>query len=650
MPRNDRTWKVKPKRTNCDDPPERTTKKKKRIPTTKVMLCEYNEALKRAEDINTKAIEDTMKLNNAEEHVQLKMDSDVTVVHLPPADKASHSAIAMVARIENAEKKVEADLASLLRNKAEMAEMAQKIEAERKQMAKERAELNDFKKQNETNTKLNEALQAQARKSQRLIEQYTALQQTLEFRNLDIEQLNNEAKINTARIKELQQKLDEQQSPKVEDPRIAQLSDANTMLKYQHDLLMIELQKRREWFKFCSKSFKTKGSQHALAHLAKIEQEIKRDQAVLSCPDAAEHKAPDVATTVPWTDLESDDESDIDEKAIALINTAARSASPSSPANTATNNDAKEKELLAVLQRRMDELEGRIAEIDAVKNNHKGKGRDTDAAETMRPRYDIHGTDNQRQPEIVARTSESKTKSKSATLTTPPAQTERIKRSATLSAVNPNITGSPLRVRASPPPKATRGDVRRKGKEEESPEQPVIDDILTEKSIRQLTMTRDTEPRSATIHRQGGPRDSAVKSCMVKVRDHGRPRGAHQGRPAKVPKPTYRGIPDAQRKVRDRRNREAEKIRQGMDASWAVGNQKICWDFNTWEGCSKGKKCTYSHRFFRDKLLTKDPKKQKHKYKEHIPYVDIAERYMKDPNCMKDESIFHDNGDKWKAK
>merc|ERR1719204_1317251 len=162
-------------------------------------------------------------------------------------------------------------------------------------MAQEREELK------KTNAHLNEAIQIQKRKSQSLIEKYkglseenTALRTELETKDSRIKQFINEAKI--------------------KESRITQLTDANKMLKYRHELLMIELKKKREWFQLCSNSLKAKGSTHALNYLAKIEDDIKNRQAALFCPDASEHKAPDVAAKVRWTDLESGDEPDIDEK------------------------------------------------------------------------------------------------------------------------------------------------------------------------------------------------------------------------------------------------------------------------------------------------------------------------------------------------
>jgi len=222
--------------------------------------------------------------------------------------------------------------------------------------------------------------------------------------------------------------------------------------------------------------------------------------------------------------------------------------------------------------------------------------------------------------------------SKSATA--PSAQPKHIQRSQARSAAKFNNTASSLNASH---PKPTRDDARRKGKEEESPEHPMIDDI----AIQELAMSRETTPHRATVNRQGRPRGqgfaNATNTRMVELRDQGRGRAARHGRPAnaRMSPPTYRGIPEAQRE-------KVEKIRQRMHPAWTVTNKHICWDFNTEEGCTEGNKCKFSHRFFRDDLRLLRGKKSKHPYR-NLPYVDIAVRYNQDPNFMK-KSIFHDNG------
>lgn len=662
---------------------EASTKKNKRAsrtPKKKRAPNQHNEALKRVEDMKTKVAENTAfvikekaalkkeireerdrlakaweELNNAKKQAQLEMGTNMTMMHLPSEDTDSRSAEAIMTRIEDVKKQVEAELAS-------MKEMEQKIEAEKKSMAKERQELNDSKKQ----------IEKQNHNCQRLIEQYKDLELNLKAKDSRIEQLINEAKIKETRIKELQQEL----------PRIAQLTDANKMLKYQHALLMIELKKKREWFQLCSNSFKAKGSTHALNYLAKIEEDTKKGQAALFCPDATEHKAPDVPATARWTDLESDDEPNIDEKAIdmATTQTVASGADQNSSVDTAPSNGTKADVLMAKLRCFVEELESQIADGKGVSTLEKG--RDADMKPRCNQTDDDRDTDRQTQPEIQAHTAESEStasttsisqpkysdarkeesmahpamnvtmtkvqlqekvrrdnerlhmNSKSATVSS--AQAKHNERSQARSAADFNNTTPSLHVSASHP-KASRDDARRKGKEEESPEQPMIDDI----AIQELAIARETTPGRATVNRQGRPRGqgftNATNTRMVELRDQGRGRAARHGRPAnaRIQPPTYRGIPEAQRQ-------KVEKIRQRMHPAWTVTNKHICWDFNTEDGCSAGNECKFSHRFFRDDLSRLKGKKSKHPYR-NIPYVDIAVRYNQDPNFMK-KSMFHDNG------
>jgi len=650
-------------------------KRASRTPKTKRAPNQHNEALKRVEDMKTKVAENTVSvikekaalkkeireererltkewevLNNAKKQAQLEMETNVTMMHLPSEDTDSRSVKEILTRIEDVKKQVEAELVS-------MKEMEQKIEAEKRSMAKERQELNkQIKKQNHN--------------SRRLMEMYEDLKLNLETKDSRIEQLNNEAKIKETRIKELQQKL----------PRIAQLTDANKMLKYQHELLMTELKKKREWFQLCSNSFKAKGSTHALNYLAKIEQEIKKGQAALFCPDAAEHKAPDVPATARWTDFESDDEPDIDEKAIDKVTTetVASGADQNSPADTSPSNGTKADDLRDVLRGIVEELlESRIADIKGVSTHEKG--RDADIAETVKSRCDHADGDRDTDGQMRALADESENPAATVTSTSQPKYGDaRKEESMEHPATNATMTKIQLQEKvlrdnerlhmnsrsATPPshdttasvhvpashPQPTRDGARRKGKEEESPELPMIDDI----AIQELAMARGTTPHRATVNRQGRPRGqgfaNATSTRMVELRGQGRRAGgaAHHGRPANARRqpPTYRGIPEAKREAQ---RKEVKKIRQRMHPAWTVTNKHICWDFNTEKGCSEGNECIFSHRFFRDELILsaeeirKGKKPKQHPYRSGIPFIDIAHRYNEDPNFMK-KTIFHDNG------
>jgi len=103
-------------------------------------------------------------------------------------------------------------------------------------------------------------------------------------------------------------------------------------------------------------------------------------------------------------------------------------------------------------------------------------------------------------------------------------------------------------------------------------------------------------------------------------------------RPPMLTPPTYTSA------ATRRRRAEAEALRSRMNPR---DDPHVCWEFNTWAGCPHGKDCTYSHRYLANP--------SKHHYTK-VKLIGIVERYMKDPDCLKDPSRFHDNGAPGKGK
>merc|ERR1712087_315351 len=73
----------------------------------------------------------------------------------------------------------------------------------------------------------------------------------------------------------------------------------------------------------------------------------------------------------------------------------------------------------------------------------------------------------------------------------------------------------------------------------------------------------------------------------------------------------------------------------GAEALCATMNAKddhatICWEFNSQEGCTKGKDCRFSHRYL--------VKEGKHPWTGK-KLVGFVERYTNDPHCMNDDKI-----------
>jgi len=88
----------------------------------------------------------------------------------------------------------------------------------------------------------------------------------------------------------------------------------------------------------------------------------------------------------------------------------------------------------------------------------------------------------------------------------------------------------------------------------------------------------------------------------------------------------------SRRSRNSRKQAEAEALRASMNAA---DDLHICWEFNCWSGCNKGRDCLWSHQWLVNEAL--------HPWTgEKLP--GIIERYLIDPGCMRDTDSFHNNG------
>jgi len=173
-------------------------------------------------------------------------------------------------RIEDLNKKVNAQKVENAKEKVRLKKVRKELEAAQKKLDSERRELKNQRKQQqndkefkvkvaETEAARNARGNANGPKVKQLQEELLQLKTKFNAEGKRARQFQQERDQLRAENNVLARKLKNLQArrSKGEDPRIKHLNRENKMLKKQMRLLMIELNKKRRWFQRCIKSFKS---------------------------------------------------------------------------------------------------------------------------------------------------------------------------------------------------------------------------------------------------------------------------------------------------------------------------------------------------------------------------------------------------------